>query len=426
MDMTLFASSASLVAVVAFASGWAIARLACRKRIGEKNRIIDELTLKKNEAEMRYVAATEKASALEEIKSQMTDTFKAVSAGALRENNSAFLDLAGSELSKYLEMAKKDFEIRDREIQSIVQPVKDSLERYDRQMQAMENTRQKAYGGLYQQVVSLARSQQELQKETGKLVSALRQPHVRGRWGETTLRRAAELAGMVNRCDFFEQASTRGENGLLRPDMVVRLPGGRQIVVDAKVSLAAYLDAVEAETEQEKALKMADHARQMETHVTGLSRKSYWSQFSPAPEFVVMFIPGENFFGAALNVNPDLLETAAAKGVIPATPTTLIALLKTVSFGWRQETAAENTKVISALGKELYERLLSIVGHIDRVGRELEKTSTAYNQLVGSMEKRVLVSARKFNDLGVSSEKKKNIPELTPVEMPVRKISGDM
>jgi len=323
-----------------------------------------------------------------------------------------------------MEVAKSDFNVRSKEVKNIVVPIKDSLDRYDQHIQAMERSREKAYGGLSRQILSLAETQQTLQKETGKLAKALRVPHVRGRWGEITLKRVAELAGMQNRCDFFEQQSAHGENGVMRPDMIVSLPGNRQIVVDAKAPLSAYLEALEAETEEDREVLIATHSKQIQSHMHKLAQKTYWKQFAPTPEFVVLFIPGENFFSAALVKNPKLIEEGVNKGVILATPTTLISLLKTISFAWRQENISENTKVISELGRELYTRLNLMANHFDKLGRDIERSTNTYNQVVGSFERRVLTSARKFKELGIFLPGDKDIVHIDPVEKKARNLNG--
>ena len=355
-------------------------------------------------------AAQEKIALLGDVRTRMTDTYRSLAASALRENNQVFLDLARTTLSTYLTAAAGELDQRGQTIDEMVRPLREALVRYDQQVQSLERAREHAYGGLAQQLHSLTDSQQALQRETGKLVKALRLPHVRGRWGEMTLKRVAELAGLQNRCDFFEQPSVQTEDGLLRPDMVVALPGRRQIVVDAKVPLASYLDVLETESDVQRAALLAAHARQVQTHVQKLAQKSYWAQFKPTPEFVVLFIPGENFFSAALAQAPQLIEESAARGVILATPTTLIALLKTIAFGWRQEAVAENAQLISDLGRELYERLSSMTGHMNRLGRELERCTTTYNQVIGTLERRVLPSGRKFKELGVYVKGDRQLP----------------
>ncbi|MCF8067012.1 MAG: DNA recombination protein RmuC [Desulfobacterales bacterium] len=374
-----------------------------------------------NEEERK--AADEKLAMLGEVRESLTDAYKALSANALRENNQSFLDLAKTTLSNYLESARQDFDSRDKAIKEVVSPVKDVLEKYDRHVQEMEKARENAYGSLTQQVISLAKSQDILQSETGKLVKALRVPHVRGRWGEITLRRVAELSGMQNRCDFFEQFTGSGEDGRMRPDMIVSLPGGRQIIVDAKVPISAYLDALEAETEEQKEERLHAHARHVRTHIQQLSLKSYWTQFKPTPEFVVLFIPGENFFSAALTQDPSLIENGVNKGVVLATPTTLISLLKTVAFGWQQETATENAKAISELGRELYDRICLMANHLGQLGKDIEKCTGTYNKLIGSFERRVMVSARKFSELGIPLKDNKTLEAIEQVEVKARTVA---
>lgn len=369
------------------------------------------------------MATEEKLQLLEKAKEQLTDTFQAISATALKESHESFLQLAKATLGKYQEGAERDLELRQKEVKQIVEPVKESLEKYDRQVQEMERIRQKAYGSLSQQVESLMTTQQQLQRETANLVTALRTPQVRGRWGEITLRRVAELAGMLRHCDFFEQETRDSEQGRLRPDMVVRLPNEKQIVVDSKAPLLAYLEAVEAQTEEERTNKLILHSKQIQAHMNKLSQKTYWEQFHPTPEFVVLFIPGENFFSSALEHNPGLIEEGVSKGVILATPTTLISLLKAVAFGWRQETMAKNAEAISNLGKELYERIGTMAEHLQNLGRNIEKCVSIYNQVIGSFERRVLVSARKFSEMGITKRDGEEIPYVDPAEETTRQVS---
>lgn len=367
-------------------------------------------------------ATAEKISLLEDIRHQWLDSFKALSANALRENNQTFMELAENVLAKHLETARKDLDLKGRAVEEMVTPIRDSLERFDRNIQSLERTREKAYGGLSEQVRSLIGSQQLLQRETVKLVKALQTPHIRGRWGEITLRRVAELAGMQRRCDFFEQQSAAGADGLMRPDMVVRLPGNRQIVVDAKVPLTAYLESLEAETDQARQGLLQNHGKQVQTHILKLSQKAYWTQFSPTPEFVVLFIPGENFFSAALSQNPALIEEGARRGVILATPTTLISLLKAIAFGWRQETITENARAISELGRELFERLNHVAGHLNRLGQDIDRCTRTFNQTVGSLERRVFASARRFSTLGIRLKDNRQLPDFETVNSKTRKL----
>ena len=368
-------------------------------------------------------AFEDKITLLQELRTNLTETYQALSANALRQNNQVFMDLAKSTFSKYIETAKTDFDARGKAVKDSVLPLQEALNRYEEHIQAMERSREKAYGGLSAQVQSLIQTQDVLQKETGKLVNALRVPHIRGRWGEITLKRVAELSGMQNHCDFYEQASARSEDGILRPDMVVHLPGHRQIIIDAKVPLVAYIDALETSSEEHRDTHLSTHARHVKTHINQLSQKAYWTQFKPTPEFVILFIPGENFFSAALAKDPQLIELGVRKNVILATPTTLISLLKTVAFGWQQEQLAENAKKISELGTELFERLATMGQHINNLGRDIERTTQTYNKVVGSLERRVYSSARKFKELGITQKDESKDLTIATVEATTRKLS---
>jgi DNA recombination protein RmuC len=369
----------------------------------------------------------EKAAFVAEARGRLVETYQALSAEALRANNQAFLDLAQTALSRFVETARGDMTQRSQAVDEMIRPLRDALERYERGVQSMERVREKSYGELTQQLRQVAATQQTLQLETGRLVQALRAPQVRGRWGEVTLQRVVELAGMTEHCDFHQQpVSGDGDgDGGLRPDMIVQLPGGRQVVVDAKCPLAAYLEAVEAETPEARERLLDRHAGQVLTHIQQLARKSYWARFQPTPEFVVLFIPGESFLAAALSRNPALIEVATARNVIPATPTTLIALLKAVAFGWRQQCVTESALAISDLGQELYERLAVLTQHLANLGRDLDRSVASYNQTVGSFERRVLTSARKFGDLGLKLRHLDELPGVPPVERSARLVSPE-
>jgi DNA recombination protein RmuC len=308
----------------------------------------------------------------------------------------------------------------------IVEPLKDTLDRYDHHVQEMEKSRQMAYGGLSEQIRSLIDTQAGLHRETGNLAKALRVPHVRGRWGEMTLKRVAELSGMAERCDFVEQHSVTSEEGVQRPDMVITLTGRRRIVIDAKVPLSAYLESLEAQTDADRERLLEVHARQVQSHIQKLAVKSYWAQFQPSPEFVVLFIPGENFFSAALAKAPELIEYGASKGVMLATPVSLISLLKTIAFGWRQEAGEANAREIHRLGCELYERFCLMAGHFQRLGKDIDHCVGTYNQMVGSYEKRVLPALRKLTDLGVSAKGNAVPADAVSIEKrPVQIVQGD-
>jgi len=357
-------------------------------------------------------------------KQETESAFKALSADALAHNNQAFLDLARATLAQTQEAARGDLEMRQQAIVELVAPVRNSLDKVDSQIQELEKARAGAYAALHEQVRGLVETQSQLRAETGKLVTALRTPGVRGRWGEIQLRRVVEMAGMLDHCDFVTQTAVTSEEGRLRPDLLVRLPAGKTIVVDAKTPLDGYLQAIEAPDEQTRKARLADHARQVRAHLTALGRKSYWEQFEHAPEFAVLFLPGECFFSAALESDPSLIEFGVEQNIILATPTTLIALLRAVAYGWRQENLAQNAAEISALGKDLFKRLSDMGDHWNKMGKSLERAVEAYNAAVGSFEARVMVSARKFADLK-TAPLGVEIAELEPVEKSVRAVQGE-
>jgi len=348
----------------------------------------------KADLEARAAVATkateEKLELLRQTQEEMKVAFQAVAAEALQSNNQAFLDLA----------------------QTTMTPVRESLDKFDEQIREVEKSREGAYAGLTKQVEALLGEQSRLRAETGNLVKALRAPQVRGRWGEIQLRRVVEMAGMVNYCDFVEQEQVEGEDQLFRPDMMIKLPNDRQIVVDSKVSLSAYLEALDSPDDDVRGQKLKEHANQVRAHLSRLGSKRYWSRLPQTPEFVVAFLPAETFFSAALEQDPSLIEFGVDQKVILATPTTLIALLKSVAYGWQQKTLAESAEAVSRLGKELFERLCTFGGHFSRVGENLGRAVRCYNEAAGSLEARVMVSARKFEELGGPSS-----ADLRPVDL---------
>ena len=345
-------------------------------------------------------SAEEKLALLEQARAQLKESFQALSSEALSRNNESFLNLAKSTLEKYQEGAKGDLEKRQEAIHQTVEPVGLALKAFNERVEKIEERRTQTDASLKQQLQQLAESQVQLSRTTGSLVQALRAPQVRGQWGEMQLRRTVEMAGMINRVDFLEQASVDSADGQRqRPDMLINLPNGRQVVVDSKVPLAAYLDALQSDNPDVQKERMIAHARHIRDHIKGLSAKSYWTQFDNAPEFVVLFIPNETIFSAALEQDPMLIEQGVNNQVILATPTTLIALLKAIAFGWQQEAIAREAKEIAALGKELYERIGVVTGYFAKLGKSLDQTVGHYNKAISSVESRLLVTARKFEAL---------------------------
>jgi DNA recombination protein RmuC len=375
--------------------------VAVRPALAERRRRIDEIVVLERElAEVRAELTVGGA-----FDDRLRETIAAISTQALDANSARFLELAESRLSGH------------------VRPLKESLERMDQQLQGVERVRHEAYGTLTESVRQLRGDQERLRTETGNLVTALRAPHVRGRWGEIQLRRVIEMAGMVEHCDFEEQKSTTDEEGrVLRPDVVVRLPGGKQVVIDSKVPLVAYLDAFKEDaTDDERRARLVDHARHVRDHIHRLGQKAYWRQFPATPEFVVMFLPDETFLRAALEQDGSLVELAISNNVIPASPTNLIGLLRAVHYGWQQETIAESAREVSELGRELYKRLATMGAHVSRLGKSLDGAVKAYNETVGSLERQVLVQARRFEHHGITGVEP---PELQPIERQTRALTA--
>ena len=377
----------------------------------------------KAELEGERRAAGERIESFRQAADELSEKFKALSRDALKDNNQSFLELARATLGQFQETAKGDLELRTRAIDQLVKPLKESLEKVDGKIGELEKTRAGAYSELREQVRALATSQSQLQAETGNLVKALRVPHVRGRWGEIQLRRVVELAGMLQYCDFVEQETVNTEDNRIRPDLIVRLPGNRTIVVDSKVPFDAFYESISTTDEEVRSARLKDHARLVRTHITALSRKSYWETVQPTPEFVLLFLPGETFYSAALENDPKLIEDGVNQGVIIATPTTLIALLKAVSYGWRQEQMATNAQEVSRLAKDLYDRLRTFTNHFADIGKGLDRALDAYNKGVGSLEARVLVTARKFKERGAVAGEE--IETLEPIDKAARLLSLD-
>ena len=362
----------------------------------------------------------EKQDALIKAQEELMKQFDALSRKALDLNSKSFLELAKTQMEKMITDVDQKETKRKLELEKLVQPLSKSLEDVSKHVREVEKEREKAYASITEQVKGLSEAQVAIRKEASNLVNALRRPSVRGRWGEMQLRRVVEMAGMLDHCDFEEQHTVQSDNGRLRPDMIIHLAGGRTIVVDAKAPLSAYLDAVETDDEIQREQFMKKHAEQVKTHIRQLSTKAYQDQFSSTPDMVVLFLPGESFYYAAQEMDPTLIEQGVENNVVIATPTTLITLLKAVAYGWRQEQLAENAQKISQLGQELYDRLRVLAEHINKVGRGLNSAMNSYNSAVSSMERRVLVSARKFKELGSSTSAE--LPEVTELEGVTRQL----
>lgn len=374
-------------------------------------------------AETEKLGLQEKLEIIQDVQNKWTESFKALSSDALYRNNTTFLELAKESFSKFQEKAKSEFDKKEHSIKELMHPIKESLERFDLKINDLEKTRVGAYASMTEQVRSLFELQTQLRSETSNLVKALRAPIVRGRWGEIQLKRVVEMAGMLDHCDFFEQESVTLDEVRSRPDMIIRLPAEKNIVVDAKAPLSAYLDSLESPDEETRKFKLKEHARQVRAHVTALGKKSYWDQFKPTPEFVVLFLPGETFFSAALEQDPSLIEVGVEQKVILATPTTLIAVLRAVSYGWRQENISKHVEQVSALGQDLYKRICDMSEHWHKVGKSLSQAVGSYNKAIGSLETRVLVSARKFKEMQLVHVDAKE-EELIPIDQLTRTIQA--
>ena len=391
-DLILAAITALLGALL----GWLVTYMLQQKR----------LTRMQTRLRMEH-AATQRAL------DDMEQRFASLSTDALQKNHQAFINLAMENLGKFQRGAEASLQQREQSMANMVKPIRDALDKTERQVQMMEKARHQAYGALSQQIKSLVETQKHLQGETQNLVKALRRPEVRGQWGEITLKRLVELAGMVEHCDFFEQEHTRTGETAIRPDMIVRMPGKREVVVDVKTPLDAYLSAVEATDEKQRAEYLRRHMMNVRERVRELSAKAYWGQFSNAPDFVILFIPGDQFLTAALDLDPGLLETAMSKKVILSTPTSLMALLRAIAYGWRQELLTENAEKIRETGEEMYHRLSIFSEHLAKMGRSLDSSVTHYNKAVGSFQSKLIPGASKFIEMGIKPRKEIETPEQT-------------
>jgi len=418
---------AAIAVVAALAARFKSTAMAERRSILEQELAAARAAAERQGAEVRSLS--EAKAALEATLVSERDATReklqllAEARTALESNNANFLDLAKSTLEKYQSQAKGELEAREKAVETLIKPIAESLKQVDEQVRELEKSRAQAYGTLTSQVASLLDTQTALQVETGNLVKALREPQARGRWGELQLRRVIEIAGMLDYCDFDEQVSVTNEDRRYRPDVVVKLPGDKNIVIDAKVPLTSYLAALEADDPAMRNAWLADHARQLKQHIDNLAGKAYWAQFQPTPEFVVLFLPGEVFFRAALDGDAELIEYGVSQRVIVASPTTLIALLKAVAYGWNQKNLAESARKISEAGKILYERLCKITEHLGDLGRKLGGAAKSYNELVASMERRVFPIARKFPDLDRSLAAE-SLEEIEQIEIAPRQLEA--
>ena len=367
-------------------------------------------------------AANERIAELEKAREKLAETFGALSNEALKANSVEFLKLAQENLKQFQLQAQNELTQKEKSFENLVKPIRETLDKTEKQIRQMENERKEAHGALTQHLQSMMEAHQALQGETRNLVNALRRPEVRGQWGELTLKRLAELAGMVEHCDFYEQEHTATKDGALRPDMIVRMPGGREIVVDVKTPLDAYISAVETTDETLRTQHLQRHTKNVRERVKELSSKAYWSQFTQSPDFVVLFIPGEQFLSAALDNDSGLLEFAMQQKVILATPTSLVALMRAIAYGWRQESLAENAVQIREIGSELYQRLATFTEHLSKIGKSLTSSVQHFNKAVGSMDTRILPSAKKFTEMGISSSKP--IEPLSQIETTARSVES--
>lgn len=415
--MTTTASYVTLALLTALAAlcGAFFAHLRAQRQVG---RLREENASLKAIVDIERRTTNEKVAMIESARQQLTDTFAALSSQALRNSTEEFLKLAQQGMQQFHVQAQSDLDQKEKSIAVLMQPVKEALTRTEQQLRELEKERKEAYGSLSKHLESMAQTQLLLQGETRNLVQALRRPEVRGQWGEITLKRLAELAGMVQYCDFVEQESVKGAEGVLRPDMIVRMPDGREIVVDVKTPLDAYLSAIEAPDDSVRTWHLERHARKVRDRVRELAGRNYWAQFKHSPDFVVMFIPGDQFLGAALDVDRDLLEYALGQKVVLATPTSFVALLRAVAYGWRQQSLAENAEKIRDLGEELYQRLSTFTEHLSKLGKNLSSSLEHYNKAVGSFERQVIPGARKFAEMGIAA--RKPMQELDPIEKGVR------
>lgn len=404
-----------LLLMLVLLSGVFIGHLRGQRRVMQLREEIASITTR---LEVERQSMTQQLSAADAAQDQLANTFAALSRDALKNNSDAFLKLAGENLKQHQTHAEHTLSQKEEAVANLVKPIKDALEKTSKQLHEVELERKQAYGALDKHLENMMLSQRDLQQETRRLVQALRRPEIRGQWGETTLKRLVELAGMVEHCDFEQQVSTNNGDGISRPDMIVRLPDERNIIIDAKTPLDSYLNALESATDEQRQQHLNGHARKVRQHVRELASKAYWTQFKNTPDFVVLFIPGDQFLDAALNIDHELLEYAIQHKVLLATPTSLIALLRAVSYGWRQQVLAKNADKIREVGDELYKRMATYSDHLAKLGRSLKSSVESYNRAVGSFDRQLLPGARKFTEMGVIE--KKPMADLEDLEVYVK------
>jgi DNA recombination protein RmuC len=399
-----------------------------KNSIQSLNEKINDLKLARKQLETSLEAErkiiNEQKANFENAKKSLVDTFKALSSDTLKENSQTFLQMASQRFDQAAGTAKMDLEKKHEEIESAVKPITLALEKVDAKIGELEKARLFAYSGITEQFKNMKETNEKLMLETANLVKALRTPHIRGRWAELQLRRVVEMAGMVKHCDFAEQVSVETEETDLRPDVVVSLPGGKCIVVDSKAVITAYIESTQTDDEQVRKAKLQEHARHVKARVADLSKKKYWDQFENSPDFVILYLPGEAFYSAALDIDPSLMEQSIDQKVVIATPMTLIALLKAAAYGWNQDALAENAKQISELGKDLHKRMSDMAGHFWDLGSKLGGAVTSYNKAIGSLESRVLPTTRKFYQLKAVNDQDENIESLMPIETNPREIQA--
>ena len=407
-----------LTGLIAGIIGYGLAYIRSQKKLSELQVQVTELNAKLENEHSNHL---EKQKSLEKDRENLNESFAALASKALKHNSDEFLKLAEQNLKQFQISANSELDKKEQSFAGLVKPIREALDKTEKQVREMEKERKEAYGSLKQHLELMSRDQAQLQSETRNLVQALRRPEVRGQWGEMTLKRLAELAGMVQHCDFYEQESVNTDEGRLRPDMIIRMPGQRAVVVDAKAPLDAYMSAVEASDDKSREEFLIRHTKNVRERIRELSAKSYWSQFKDTPDFAVLFIPGDQFLSSALERDPSLLEDAMSQQIILATPSSFVALLRAVAFGWRQEVLADNADKIRSLGVTLYERLSAFSGHLSNIGNSLSKSVEHFNKAVGSFDSRVLPSAKRFTEMGISA--KKEIKEPDQVEMIAREVS---